>query len=235
MEQTVKEWMTGDPVALDADASALEALELMVDRAIRHLPVVDAARRVVGVVSLDDLRAALPPPVSLAQPLPPERRETALEWRVADVMTHAPLTVSEDSSLGEAAERMADARVGCLPVVDEEGRLAAILTETDLLHALATHLWAESRGAEPEGEPLDVLAAELARERERVRARLEEGRAGALTAPARRRLDALEQGLERAASGRFGTCDRCGGAIPVARLRALPGTTLCVRCAREGP
>lgn len=235
MEQTVKEWMTGDPVALDAEASALEALELMVDRAIRHLPVVDAARRVVGVVSLDDLRAALPAPVSLVQPLPPARRDAALEWRVADVMTHAPLTITEDSSLLEAAERMAEARVGCLPVVDEDGRLAAILSETDLLHALATHLWAESRGALLEGEPLDVLAAELARERERVQTRLEGGRAGALAGPARRRLDALEQGLERAASGRFGTCDRCGGPIPVARLRALPATTLCVRCAREGP
>jgi RNA polymerase-binding transcription factor DksA len=173
--------------------------------------------------------------VSLAAPLPVERREAALEWRVADVMTHAPLTVGEESSLGEAAERMAEARVGCLPVVDEDGRLAAILTETDLLHALATHLWAESRSLAPEGEPLDALAAELARERDRLRAREGSGREGALAGLARRRLEALERGLERAAAGRLGRCDRCGGAIPVARLRALPAATECVRCARERP
>jgi acetoin utilization protein AcuB len=234
MEPTVKEWMTGDPVALDADASALEALDLMVDRGIRHLPVLDAAHRVVGVVSLDDLRAALPGSVSLRAPLSAAERSAALEWRVADVMSHAPLTIGEEAGLGEAAERMAEARIGCLPVVGEDGRLAAILSETDLLHALATRLWAESRSAPREREPADALAKELARERDRLRSRLAaEGPAGALAAPASRRLEALEHALERAAAGKLERCEGCGGRIPATRLRALPGTTLCVRCARD--
>ena len=53
MEPTVKPWMTGDPVSVEPDASALEALDLMVDRGIRHLPVLDAQRRVVGVLAVD--------------------------------------------------------------------------------------------------------------------------------------------------------------------------------------
>jgi CBS domain-containing protein/RNA polymerase-binding transcription factor DksA len=228
----VKAWMSGDPVTLDPDASALEALELMVDRAIRHLPVVDAGRRLVGIVSLEDLRAALPGPIGLRTPLPPEARQSALEWRIADVMSHAPLTVLADAELGEAAERMAEARIGCLPVVSEEGELEAILTETDLLHALATLLWAESRRLPREVEPLEALAAELAAERDRLRAGLGQRRGSGFEALAGRRLAALERGLERAAQGRFGRCERCGASIPAARLRALPATTECIRCAR---
>ena len=38
--------------------------------------------------------------------------------------------------------------------------------------------------------------------------------------------------LDHAAQGRLSVCDGCGGRIPLTRLRALPGTTRCVRCAR---
>jgi len=233
MSATVKAWMTGDPVSLAPDVSALEALDLMVDRSIRHLPVVDAEQRVIGVVSLEDLRAALPGPVALRTPLAPEQRGAALEWSVADVMTHAPLTVSDDTSLADAAERMAEARIGCLPVVTSDGRLVAILTETDLLHALATLLWTASRRIPREEEPLDALVAELRHESERLERRLKHERPSSLDTLARRRLAALESALERASGARLGVCERCGGRIAVARLRALPGTTLCVRCARS--
>jgi len=233
MEPSVKAWMTGDPVALAADVSALEALELMVDRSIRHLPVVDGERRVIGVVTLDDLRAALPGPLGLRTPVAPAQRSAALEWTVADVMTHAPLTVAEEAGLADAAERMAEARVGCLPVVTADGGLAGMLTETDLLHALATLLWTQSCRAPRDKEPLDALVTELRMERDRLARRLEEG-PRSLDGPARRRLAALERALERAGRSALGACERCGGRIALARLRALPGTTLCVRCARTG-
>jgi RNA polymerase-binding transcription factor DksA len=48
-----------------------------------------------------------------------------------------------------------------------------------------------------------------------------------------RRLRGLEHAIERAESGKLGHCEGCGGSIPAARLRALPGTTLCIRCARR--
>jgi hypothetical protein len=62
--------------------------------------------------------------------------------------------------------------------------------------------------------------------------RLKQERPSSLDTLARRRLAALESALERASGARLGVCERCGGRIAVARLRALPGTTLCVRCAR---
>jgi acetoin utilization protein AcuB len=139
----VKNWMSGDPVSVDFDASALEALELMLNRGIRHLAVLDSGRCVVGVISFDDLRAVLPFAVRMGVMPSPQERELAREWNVAGVMTPNPETVGEDASLSEAAQRMATLRIGCLPVVDPEGHLAGILSETDVLHALATALWSD--------------------------------------------------------------------------------------------
>jgi acetoin utilization protein AcuB len=265
MKAPVKAWMTGDPISIAPEASALEALELMLDRAIRHLPVVDSERRVVGVLSIDDLRAALPFAVGLRQPPTLEQREAAREWTVSDVMTFAPATLGEGAELSEAAERMAERRIGCLPIVDGAGRLAGILTETDLLHALATLLWSERvRGhAGREGDELARLVGELRGERDAIAARLDRYHAverdlathpsrepldasdagsdlsdlrvtEGLDALAARRLAALDHALDRAGQGTLGVCERCGGRIPHARLRALPGTALCVACARTG-
>jgi acetoin utilization protein AcuB len=259
----VKEWMSGDPVWIEPGACALEALEQMQDRGIRHLPVLGADRRVIGVLSLDDLRAALPFPVGLRDQPTLDQRESAREWTVAEAMTHAPLTLQEGADLADAAEQMAERRIGCLPIVDAEGRLAGILTETDLLHALATLLWSDRQRERPQraSDELERLLGGMRREREAIAARLDGYHAlerslsthssrepldfsdagsdlselrvtEGLDALASRRLAALDHALDRAARGMLGVCERCGGAIVPARLRALPGTTLCVACAR---
>jgi CBS domain-containing protein/RNA polymerase-binding transcription factor DksA len=263
MPETVKAWMSGNPVSVAPDASALEALERMQEHGFRHLPVLDGARRVVGVLSIDDLRAALPFEVSLRSPAQGAQAESAREWCVGDLMTHAPVTLKEGDPLALAAEHMAERRIGCLPIVDDKGTLEGLLSETDLLHALASLLWTdqlrEKRGT-PRSEP-ERLVAELSREREALmrkldayharerelsthssREPLDEADAGsdraelqvteALDALAIRRLRALDHALERADRGVLDRCDECGGRIPLARLHALPGTSLCIACAR---
>jgi acetoin utilization protein AcuB len=263
VDASVKSWMSGSPVSIEPHSSALEAHELMVEFGIRHLPVVDPGYQVVGVLSIDDLRAALPAVLSPRTPIPPEGRDFALECRVGDIMTHAPHTLRDGASMREAADRMADHRIGCLPVVDDEGRLTGILSETDALRALAAVLWpserAEQRAREAEAQ---TLAEDLRQERQRIVSRLDalrEGEreistdlvgqpvdpsdAGAALRQLRlaegleemtvRRLDAIDRALDHAAQGRLSICDRCGGRIPLTRLRAVPGTTLCVACARE--
>ena len=248
MTETVKEWMSGDPVSVAPDASALEALERMQNCGIRHLPVVDGARRVIGVLSIDDLRAALPFDVSLRTPASGSQAESAREWCVGDLMTHAPVTLREGDPLATAAERMAERRIGCLPIVDAKGRLAGLLSETDLLHALASLLWTDQtreRRVAPQPQ-VERLVADLTRERDlathRSREPLDEADAGsdmselhvteALDGLAIRRLRALDHALERADKGQLEICDDCRGRIPLARLRALPGTSLCIACAR---
>jgi acetoin utilization protein AcuB len=259
---TVKEWMTGDPVSIDPGASALAALDAMIDRGVRHLPVVDAGRRVVGLLTIDDLRAAMPAEIGLRRPPSVEARRAVRDFAVGELMVHAPDTVDEDAPLDEAAQRMADGRLSALPVVDESGRLAGILSETDVLHAIATTLWTDRvrqrRGAEQElGALVDAMRAERERIRRgvvasgRAEAELEaEARASGLDEPERaadlsgarvaeslhdlaaKRLAHLDHAIALADRGALARCERCGGAIPLARLRALPGTTTCVACAR---
>jgi RNA polymerase-binding transcription factor DksA len=178
-------------------------------------------------------------------------------------MTHAPETVGSETPLAEAAERMAERRIGCLPVVDEQERLAGILSETDALRALATTLFTQRlRDRQSRRAEVEEFVEELRRERERIALQLDRvhaleqrltgeaaeqptdapERAANLTelrmaetldGLAARRLEAIDRALDHAAQDRLAVCDRCGGSIPLTRLRALPGTTFCVGCARS--
>ena len=88
--------------------------------AIRHLPVVDAHQRVVGIVALSDLLQAF------------ARRE-GRRIPVAEVMTRDVVTVDRRTPAHEAARTMIERKIGALPVVGERDRLEGMLTETDFL------------------------------------------------------------------------------------------------------
>ena len=143
-------------------------------------------------------------------------------------------------------------------MVDTRGQLVGILSETDALSALDAILRnvAPAKPADDVDNLLDELWAERGRLVEQIakwqqteRALLDEApepgdladRAadlGAIAAieplseRAQRRLRAIDLALERAEQGRLGICERCQGRIPRTRLRAIPESTLCVRCAR---
>ena len=74
----VSEVMTTGLVTTTSAATVEECASLMTSRRIRHLPVLDPERRVVGVLSLDDLRAALPFPVGLRDHPTLDQRESAV-------------------------------------------------------------------------------------------------------------------------------------------------------------
>ena len=228
----VRDWMTPDPASVREDASALEAFGQMVERDIRHLPVTDAEGRVIGLLSIDDLRGALPFDVDRKRPLDPLERGEASEYGVGDAMTWEPLTVGAGDSLAEAARCLAEHRIGCLPVVDESGRLQGILSETDALRALA--LGSESGALEPAqsaaSHGADSLVDRLWAERERLVERMAEweGRglersAEGLRTRAARRVRAIERGLARAERGCFGICERCEGRISATPPPGPPG------------
>jgi acetoin utilization protein AcuB len=255
----VQSWMTREPRTVGPETSALEALELMIEGGFRHLPVVTGRGALAGIVSIDDLRAALPFRVALRAPVSEPDRSAALEWAVGELMTYAPFSVRPDASLEQAARELVRRRIGCLPVVDESGALAGILSESDALTALATLLKGEGR-REPErlGE-LEHFARELRAERRRVLGQLGQREAverelsaqehdepmdfadhalrtsavaleGALAELAARRLAEINRGLDRHARGELGVCVTCGARIALARLRARPGTDSCIRC-----
>ncbi len=263
MKTSVKSFMSGRPVSIEPGMPALAALDLMVEHGIRHLPVVDGQRQVIGILSIDDLRAAFPFAVNLKHPPNFSEREDAAEETVGDVMTYAPTTIHCGEPLEFAAQQMAEGRFGCLPVVDEDGRLEGILTETDVLQAIATTLWADRVGDERTAVGYEAgILAELRAERDRILAQikgvqarqqevthlrrdvpLDNGELGTYAEERRvaegvsdfamRRLRSLEHALERAEAGAFGICESCEGKISAGRLRAFPAASLCIRCAME--
>lgn len=98
---------------------------------VRHMPVLDAAGRVVGIVSHRDL---LENSLSRLLAIEPAARRAHLGTvEVAEVMTRRVETIAPGATLARAAERMLHHRIGCLPVVRHDGVMIGILTETDLL------------------------------------------------------------------------------------------------------
>jgi CBS domain-containing membrane protein len=131
----VRDLMTSNAVAVGLDEPVTTIRELMSERNIRHVPVVDDDKVVVGLVSERDLlRRTFGPDADLPLSL---QRDVMTAIKTRDVMTWEVDTVAPDEDLASAAQVMLDNKYGCLPVVDEDGSLIGILTEADFVR-LAT-------------------------------------------------------------------------------------------------
>ncbi len=126
---TVQEHMTFAPATIPATASLAEAAQLMRERSIRHLPVVEG-ESCVGVLSERD--------INVARTLRSVTLEKAL---VTLVMATPPLVVPPEARLSDVAARMLDRKAGSAVVV-HEGRVVGIFTSHDALLALHATLGA---------------------------------------------------------------------------------------------
>jgi len=120
----VRDYMSPTPVTIDAGADYKQAFEIMEQKDLHHLPVVDGFNSVIGILARRDLQLAA-------------RYFHEAPVEVGDVM-HTPVTtIAPDADLSVAVERMTSERIGCLPVSEDGGsHLVGIITETDLLRAL---------------------------------------------------------------------------------------------------
>lgn len=123
----VRDFMTRDVVTLGPEASAKEAWALCREHGIRHIPVVEDGR-LVGLVSDRDLRDV--------SPGRGDREAATLQWvGVGDMMVRDLSTIGPLDTLENAAREIHDRKIGCLPVVDDDG-LAGIITSSDMLRTL---------------------------------------------------------------------------------------------------
>lgn len=130
----VSDAMTGRVYTVEPDDPLSLVWEVMRERGVRHVPVLDAEGDLVGLVTHRDLlRASLVEQNDL-----PRVIEGALleRTRVADVMIQNVETVSPEDELSDAARLMLEQKFGCLPVV-EGRRPVGIQTESDFVRWVA--------------------------------------------------------------------------------------------------
>jgi acetoin utilization protein AcuB len=117
----IQSLMIKDPITIGPNASVGEAIELMKANSIRHLPVVARGKRMVGFLTLADLKQGL---------IPSMLGDVSLD----DLMIKNPITVSPDDDIEFAAQLIYNHKIGGMPVV-KKGKLVGIVTATDMLRA----------------------------------------------------------------------------------------------------
>jgi len=169
----VKEVMTSPVISVPSDGSISQAIELMLQRRISGLPVVDQGGRLVGIVTEGDFLRRAETGTQRQRPrwleflIGPGR--LADEYtrthgrRVHDVMTADPVTVSEETPIEEVVQIMEKHRIKRLPVVRGDN-LVGIVSRANLLHALAGVARDIKPAATSDQAMREALLAELARQ-----------------------------------------------------------------------
>jgi CBS domain-containing protein len=134
--------MTTDLITVSPDATLADARKLMKDNRIRHLPVVEGDRKLVGLLTQTDVLAATD-----SRLREEDNRIHANEVMVRDVMITKIATIDAKASLRRAALFLETHRIGCLPVVTGD-RLVGIITDTDFV-GIAINLLEQLEELEP--------------------------------------------------------------------------------------
>ncbi|HSN78599.1 MAG TPA: DUF190 domain-containing protein [Anaerolineae bacterium] len=154
-ELVVADMMHTDVVTVKADESVASAIQIMTERNIKRLPVVDGAGRLIGMVSrVDVLRAMAQPQVG---ELPQRAASPGQHVTVSEIMTSEVPTVSADMPLNNVVDLLLGAAQRRVVVVDSQRRVLGIITDGDLIRRASA---GERSGL------LQKLAGRLGRDRE---------------------------------------------------------------------
>lgn len=125
----VEHMMTSDLATIPMGATAAEAAQTMHRLGLRHLPVVDAAGHLVGILSDRDLRG---PMIGLAAETP-----ITAATPIEHLMTRDLVTARIGDLIGDVARKIVEHRIGAVPIVDSANTPVGILSYVDVLRRLA--------------------------------------------------------------------------------------------------
>ncbi len=120
--KVVKSVMTSPAITVSPETTIANASRLLIENEINHLPVVDSAGKLVGIVTSWDI----------ARAVAMKRVET-----VGDIMTRKVITAFPDDPIEIAARKMDVSNISALPVVDSKGHVVGIVSSEDLSKLLA--------------------------------------------------------------------------------------------------
>lgn len=131
----VKDHMRSPVITISAEAGLDRAMLIMRTQRIRHLPVVNEAHELLGLISDRDLRLSMQEMEQGPSGAPKGYYLPALT-KVRNVMVTNVLTAAADMPLSNAATIMSERKIGALPVLDQNKKIVGIITESDLLRLL---------------------------------------------------------------------------------------------------
>lgn len=141
VDQEIRYYMRAPAVTINLARPVSDALAIMREHDVRRLPVVLDTGELRGIITQGDIRGA---DLLRAGGIEPVDIAAALrQIKVYEVMTTDPITVTPETGLREVAMLMIENKIGGLPVVDEQGNVLGIVTESDLFEVLVQRLDSE--------------------------------------------------------------------------------------------
>ena len=139
----VRDRMTARPVTITGDVTVMDAINLMTENDVRHLPVTNRDGRLIGIVSEKELLKAAPSPVTSLNVW--EVKEMLHLLTIKKIMSSKLIAIEEDAPLEEAAVAMVANKMDGLPVT-RNGVLVGVITETDIFKSFLELLGAKRHG-----------------------------------------------------------------------------------------
>lgn len=129
----VENWMNPKVITVAADDSMLDATRLLKENNIRRLPVLEKGK-LVGIITDRDLKRASPSDATTLEAH--ELLYLIANIKVREIMTKNPITVPYNYTIEEAAEILLQAKISGMPVVDKDGDVIGMITQSDLFKVL---------------------------------------------------------------------------------------------------
>lgn len=128
----IEEVMTAPAISVNSEAPFRDVVKIFQEKRVRHLPIVNKAGEVIGIMSQRDLYKLQPPHKN-------EDGVWVYDMDMIDgfilkrVMTMNPFTLSVKNTLADAIAPMVRNKYGCIPIVDDKKKLCGIITQYDIL------------------------------------------------------------------------------------------------------
>lgn len=141
----IEEIMTTNIITLGEEQTILDAYSLMIQHSIRHLPIVDQEKHLIGIVSDRDIRDASPSILNNNN-----HQDNVLQLPIKTIMKTNLITGHPLDFVEEIGAIFYKHKINCLPIVKNR-KLVGIITHSDLLHSLI-----ELTGAHQPGSQIEI-------------------------------------------------------------------------------
>lgn len=149
--------MTSEPCVLREFDTLDDARKVLSEHGIRHIPIVDEDKHVIGLVTQRDVLAASVPESLIWQTGTPSLDMS--DTTMSEIMIKNVHVIDKSDSLRQAALFMQEHKYGCLPVISDN-KLVGIITDTDFV-AIAINLLEQSEISEDEADNVFGVEADI--------------------------------------------------------------------------